>query len=110
MTRDLIVLNIMNNYGKYGIAEETITQLIDSGLKDGLNYDAIYLGLSMAMESIYEKPDEKQYYSAEDVAKALCASVEEVEKAVDEGIEELKAAGENPDDYFKRVPVSEWMM
>ena len=53
MTRELIVLNIMNNYGKYGIAKETITQLIDSGLKDGLNCDAIYLGLSMAMESIY---------------------------------------------------------
>ena len=107
MTRELIILNIMNNYSKYGITEDEINQLIDSGLEVGLNYDAIYLGISMSFSAVH---DEEQYYSAEEVAKAFGISVEEVESMIDEGIEELKAAGENPDDYFRRVPASGWTM
>lgn len=107
MTRELIILNIMNNYSRYGITEDEINQIIDSGLKEGLNYDAIYLGLSMSLSSIY---GEEQYCSSDDIAKAFGVSVEEVENMIDESIEELKAVGENPDDYFKRVLVSSWMM
>ena len=43
MTRELIIKNIMVNYGKHGITEQEINALIDSGLVAGQNYDGIYL-------------------------------------------------------------------
>lgn len=49
MTRDLIIQNILNNYSQYGITEETIIPLIDSGIEQGLSYDLIYLGLKMEL-------------------------------------------------------------
>ena len=44
MSRELIIKNIMVNYKKYGVTEQEITDLIDRGLAEGMNYDCIYMG------------------------------------------------------------------
>ncbi len=49
MTRELIIRNILTNYSQYGITEDTIIPLIDSGIEQGLSYDLIYLGLKMEL-------------------------------------------------------------
>ena len=49
MTRDLIIQNILNNYSQYGITEETIIPLIDSGIQQGFSFDLIFLGLIMEL-------------------------------------------------------------
>lgn len=36
MTRELVIQNILTNYKQYGITEETIIPVIDSGVEQGL--------------------------------------------------------------------------
>ena len=43
MNRETIIQNIMNNYGKYGITQDMINEVIDAGLEGGMSYDMIYL-------------------------------------------------------------------
>lgn len=56
MTRELVIQNIMNNYGKYGITidmvKENIIPLIDDGIKDGLSYELIYLYLRSMLDKL----------------------------------------------------------
>ena len=107
MTRELIIKNIMVNYGKHGIAEQEINALIDSGLAAGQNYDGIYLGLKLAFSKIY---GEEFICTSEDVAKAFGVSPEEVNEMVEQCRTELIANGENPDDYFFKHKGSRWLM
>ena len=44
------------------------------------------------------------------MARAFNVSDEEMDKIIKEAREELIEAGENPDEYFKEVPVHRFMM
>lgn len=107
MNREMIIQNIMINYGKYGITENMINQLIDAGLESGANYDLIYLDL---MKRISELTGEEFICTPEDIARAYNVPVETIYKMIEEGRKELIAVGENPDEYFKEVPVNRFMM
>ena len=107
MNRELILQNIMINYGKHGIKENMINELIDCGLESGANYDLIYLDL---MKRIAEITGEEFFCTSEDMARAYNVPVEVIYKMIEEGKEELIAAGENPDEYFKEAPVNKFMM
>lgn len=107
MNRKMIIQNIMINYGKYGITEEMVNEIINSGLESGANYDLIYLDL---MKRISEITKEDFICMPEDMARAYNIPVETIYKMIKEGREELIAAGENPDEYFKEVPVNRFMM
>ncbi|WP_024346874.1 hypothetical protein [Lacrimispora indolis] len=107
MNRKMIIENIMINYGKYGITENMINELIDAGLESGANYDLIYLDL---MKRISEITQEEFVCTSEDMARAYNVPVETIYEMIQEGREELIAAGENPDEYFKEVPVNRFMM
>ena len=69
MTRELIIKNIMVNYKKYGVTEQEITELIDSGLAEGMNYDCktTYLGIQSQInnnEELIASYEEKvEYYN-----------------------------------------------
>ncbi len=102
MTREIIIQNIMNNYGKYGITEETIIPLIDSGVKQGFSYDLIYLGLKMELCKL---AGEEFYCTSDDMARAFGISKVEMDECIKEAREELVESGENPDEYFREVPV-----
>jgi len=107
MTREIIIQNIMNNYGKYGITEDTIISLIDSGEKQGLSYDLIYLGLKMELCKL---AGEEFYCTSDDMARAFGISNAEMDECIKEARQELAEAGEDPDEYFREVEVHRFMM
>ena len=100
MTRELIIQNIITNYGEYGITEETIIPLIDSGIQQGLSYDLIYLGLKMELCKL---AGEEFYCTSSDVARAFGVSNEEMNRIIEESRQELAAEGKDPNDYFREV-------
>lgn len=107
MDRQTVIQNILTNYGEYGITEETIIPLIDSGIQQGLSYDLIYLGLKMELCKL---TGEEFYYTSSDMARAFNVSNEEMDKIIQESRQELAAEGENPDDYFKEVKTTRFMI
>lgn len=107
MTRELLVQNILVNYGKYGVTEELIAPIVDGSCKDGMSYDLIYLNLC---REISEMVGEEFICTSSDMARAFGVSEEEINKLVEESIEELKAKGENPDDYFRTTQSTTYMM
>ena len=107
MTRQTIIQNIMNNYSKYGITVDMIDEVIDAGLEGGMSYDMIYLD---TMRKISEITGEEFVCSASDMARAMGVSNEEMQKIIEDAREELIEAGEDPDEYFREVPVHRFMM
>lgn len=107
MTRQTVIQNILINYGQYGITEETIISLIDSGIQQGLSYDLIYLGLKMELCKL---TGEEFYCTSSDVARAFNVSDEEINERIKEARQELAEAGENPDDYFCEVTATRFMI
>ena len=107
MDRETVIQNIITNYGKYGITRADIESVIDSGIAEGLTYDLIYLTLKAELSKV---AGEEFYCTAEDMAKAFGISIDEMNRMIDESREELVAAGENPDEYFRRVETTSFMM
>lgn len=107
MDRQTIIQNIMNNYGKFGITQDMINEVIDAGLEGGMSYDMIYLD---TMRKISEITGEEFYCTSSDMARAFNVSDDEMQKIIEEAREELIEAGENPDEYFREVPVHRFMM
>lgn len=106
MDRQTLIQNILNNYGNF-ITEETIIPLIDSGIEQGLSYDLIYLGLKMELCKL---TGEEFYCTSSDVARAFNVSDEEINERIKEARQELAEVGENPDDYFREVKATRFMM
>ena len=111
MDKQTIIQNILINYGKYGITREMIKEniepLIDDGIKDGLTYDLIYLYLRSMMDKL---TGQEFYCTSEEVARAFGVSHGEIQRIIEESREELIEAGENPDDYFREVQATRFMM
>jgi len=107
MDRETVIQNIMNNYGKYGITEEMVNEVIDAGLEGGMSYDLIYLDISRRISEI---TGEEFYCTSSDMARAFGVSDEEMQRIIDEAREELIEAGENPDEYFREVQATRFMM
>ena len=42
MDREMVIQNVMSNYGKYGITVDMVEEVIDAGLEGGMSYDLIY--------------------------------------------------------------------
>lgn len=92
----------MNNYGKKGITQDMVEEVIDAGLEEGMNYDMIYLDMCRRISEI---TGEEFVCSASDMARAYGVSDEEMNRIIEESRQELIEAGENPDEYFREVPV-----
>ena len=107
MDRETVIQNIMNNYGKYGITQDMVEEVIDAGIEEGMSYDLIYLDICRRISEI---TGEEFVCTASDMAKAFNVSDEEMDKIIEEAREELIEAGENPDEYFRGVPVQRFMM
>lgn len=102
MDRQIVIQNLLANYGKHGITKEFIEPLIDSGRKEGLTYDLIYLGLDAELSKRF---GEEFYCTSSDMARAFGVSEDEVNQMIEEARQELIEAGENPDDYFRETQV-----
>ena len=107
MDRETVIQNIMNNYGKYGITQDMVEEVIDAGTEGGMSYDLIYLD---TCRKISEITGEEFVCTASDMARAFNVSDEEMDKIIEEAREELIETGENPDEYFREVPVQRFMM
>lgn len=107
MDRKTVIMNLVNNYGKYGVTENMISQLLDDDLKVGLNYDLMYLNLEAELSKRYGK---EFFCTSQDMARAFGVSEEEMNKIIEESREELIEAGENPDEYFKTVNSTKYLM
>ena len=79
---------------------QSLTLLVEMFKRKGvLNY-----------EQISEITQEEFACMPEDMARAYNVPVRTIYEMIQEGREELIAAGENPDEYFKEVPVNRFMM
>lgn len=107
MDRETIIKNIMANYGKYGITQDMVEEVIDAGLEGGISYDLIYLD---TCRRISEITGEEFICTSSDMARAFNVSDDEMDKIIKEAREELIEAGENPDEYFREVPVHRFMV
>ena len=107
MDRQTVIQNIMNNYGENGVTVDMIDEVIDAGLEEGMSYDLIYLDICRRISEI---TGEEFVCSASDLARAYGISDEEMQRIIEEAREELIEAGENPDEYFREVPVHRFMM
>lgn len=107
MDRETIIQNIMANYGKYGITHDMVEEVIDAGIEGGMSYDLIYLDICRRISEITGK---EFVCLASDMARAYGVSEEEMDKIIQDAREELIETGENPDEYFREVPVHRFMM
>lgn len=107
MDREMVIQNIMVNYGKYGITQNMVEEVIDAGIEGGMSYDLIYFDICRRISEI---TGEEFYCTSSDMAKAFGVTNEEMDKIIQDARQELIEAGENPDEYFREVPVQRFMM
>lgn len=107
MDRETIIQNIMANYGKYGITQDMVEVVIDAGIEGGMSYDLIYLDICRRISEI---TGEEFVCTSSDMAKAFGVTNEEMDKIIQDARQELIEAGEDPDEYFRKVPVQRFMM
>lgn len=107
MDRETVMQNIMNNYGKYGISEDMVNEVIDIGIEGGMSYDLIYFDIC---RKISEITGEEFYCTSSDMARVFGFSDDEMNKVINEAREELIEAGEDPDEYFREVQTTRFMM
>ena len=107
MDRETVLQNIMVNYGKYGITEDMVNEIIDAGLEGGMSYELIYWD---TCRKISEITGEEFFCTSSDMARAFGMSEDEMNRIIEEAREELIADGEDPDEYFKTVETTRFMM
>lgn len=107
MNRETVIQNLTNNYGKYGITREVLDPLIDDGVKEEFTYDLIYLSLEAELSKL---AGQEFFCTSEDMARAFGISDAEMNRIIEEAREELAANGENPDEYFKTVETTRFMV
>ena len=101
MDREMIINNLLTDYGKYGVTRAELEPIIDDGIQNyDLSLEAIYSGLRMSLASVF---NEHEYFSLDDVMAITGESREELLQRIEQCRQELIEAGENPDDYFKPV-------
>ena len=107
MNRETVIQNLTNNYGKYGITREVLEPLIDDGVKERFTYDLIYLSLEAELSKL---AGQEFFCTSEDMARAFGISDAEMNRIIEEAREELIADGENPDEYFRTVETTRFMV
>ena len=107
MDRKTLIQNLVNNYGKFGITREVIEPLVDDGVREGLTYDLIYLTLEAELSKL---AGQEFFCTSSDMARAFGISDDEMNRMIEEAREELIASGENPDEYFRTVETTRFMM
>lgn len=98
MNKEMIITNLLANYGKYGVTKEKLEENIKDGLeKYNLSLKTIYNGLRMTLASAF---GEQEFFSVEDIAEITGETKEEVIARIEQCRNEIVSNGGNPDDYF----------
>ena len=107
MDRETVLQNIMVNYGKYGFTEDMVNEVIDAGIEGGMSYELIYYDIC---RKISEITGEEFFCTSSDMARAFGVSEGEMNQIIEEAREELIADGQDPDEYFRTVETTKFMM
>lgn len=107
MDRETLIQNVLTNYGQYGVTREIVEPLIELGEKEEFSYDLIYLGLKTQLCKL---SGEEFYCTSSDMARAFGVSEDVMQKIIEESRQELIAAGENPDEYFREVQATRFVV
>lgn len=97
MTMKMAVDNLVVNYRKYGYDRGFFSELLKSGIDNGLSVRSAYNGIKM---SLALHIGEHEYFSTDEVAEMIGVSQDELLKEVERQRAELIRQGKNPDDYF----------
>lgn len=63
LDREMIINNLLANYGKYGVTRTELEPIIDDGIQNyDLSLEAIYSGLRMSLTSAFN-----EHFSLDDV-------------------------------------------
>jgi hypothetical protein len=100
MSKEDVIINIMSNYGRYGVTMEWLEEQIWGGEQQGFSYQAIYTGLRMALSST---TDHEELFSVGDMAEAFGVTEEEIIQQIEELRGEMEATGIDTNQYFKRI-------
>ena len=87
MNKGIVIQNLTNNYGKYGITREVLEPLIDDGVKEGFTYDLIYLSLEAELSKL---AGQEFFCTSEDMARAFDMPVEEMNRIIEEAREDYE--------------------
>lgn len=79
--RKNIINTLYRKYGKFGMDKAAIAQLVDSGVKQGLSYTAVYNGLRAVMGKEFGV---RELFTAADVVECLGCTQEEAERQVEQ--------------------------
>lgn len=64
MDKNMLINNLLANYGKYGVTRAELEPIIDDGIQNyDLSLEAIYSGLRMSLASAF---NEHEYFSLAD--------------------------------------------
>ena len=107
MDRETVLQNIMVNYRKYGITEDMVNEVIDAGLEGDMSYELIYWDIC---RKISEITGDGFICTSSDMARAFGMSEDEMNRIIEEAREELIADGQDPDEYFRTVETTKFMM
>lgn len=102
MDRELLIQNIMLNYGRYGVIKEEVESIIDQSFKKGCSYDFIYFFLQLAIAEEYGV--EYFWCTNRQFARAFNISDEKMLKIIKDTSGETEIKDNSLDDFFK-VPV-----
>ena len=76
MDREMVINNLLMNYGKYSVTRAELEPIIDDGIQNyDLSLEAIYSGLRMSLASAF---NEHEYFSLDDVMAITGESQEEL--------------------------------
>ena len=75
MDRETVLQNIMVNYGKYGITEDMVNEVMDAGLEGGMSYELIYWDIC---RKICDITGEEFICTSSDMARAFGMSDDEI--------------------------------
>ena len=101
MDREMVINNLLMNYGKYSVTRAELEPIIDDGIQNyDLSLEAIYSGLRMRLASAF---NEHEYFSLDDVMAITGESREELLQRIEQCRQELIEAGGKPDEYFKPI-------
>ena len=98
MDREMVINNLLMNYGKYSVTRAELEPIIDDGIQNyDLSLEAIYSGLRMSLASAF---NEHEYFSLDDVMAITGESREELLQRIEKCRQELNRSRRKPGRVF----------
>lgn len=81
---------IAKRYKKFGVTEDFVRTMVDTGIQNGLSRKSSLIGARLALS---ENFGQHEYFTSEDLAETLGISVEKANALIEENKDELMKMG-----------------